>query len=99
MSKKVLFVLVFVLMGLFVLAGCAPQEVEVTRVVTETEEVEVTRVVTETVEVEGEMVEVTRVVEVEKRSTGRRYQGKSRPSYLHRVSLPRHASRSSSSMR
>jgi len=65
-SKKVLFVLVFVLLGLFVLAGCAPQEVEVTRVVTETEEVEVTRVVTETVEVEGEMVEVTRVVEVEK---------------------------------
>ena len=65
MSKKVLFVLVFVLLGLFVLAGCAPQEVEVTRVVTETEEVEVTRVVTETIEVEGEMVEVTRVVEVE----------------------------------
>lgn len=51
-----------------ILAACQPQTVEVTRVVTEvetvTEQVEVTRVVTETVEVEGEMVEVTRVVEV-----------------------------------
>ena len=65
MSKKVLFILVFSLLGLLVLAGCQPQTVEVTRVVTETEQVEVTRVITETIEVEGEEVEVTRIVETE----------------------------------
>lgn len=60
------------ILALFVLVtavACQPQAVEVTRVITETVteqvEVEVTRVVTETIEVEGEMVEVTRVVEVE----------------------------------
>ncbi|MCI0394870.1 MAG: extracellular solute-binding protein [Chloroflexi bacterium] len=55
---------VLVLLTLFVNA-CNPQEVqvEVTRVITETEEVEVTRVITETIEVEGQPVEVTRVVE------------------------------------
>lgn len=66
--KKAWFLIAFVLLMSLVLAGCQPQTVEVTRVVTETEEVqvEVTRVITETVEVEGEgeMVEVTRVVEV-----------------------------------
>ena len=57
----------FLLLVLFIVVACAPQTVEVTRVVTEKEEVqvEVTRVVTETIEVEGETVEVTRVVEVE----------------------------------
>jgi multiple sugar transport system substrate-binding protein len=68
--KKAWFLIALVIMMSLVLAGCQPQtvEVEVTRVITETEEVpvEVTRVITETVEVEveGEMVEVTRVVEV-----------------------------------
>ncbi|UCG25814.1 MAG: carbohydrate ABC transporter substrate-binding protein, partial [Chloroflexota bacterium] len=67
---RVLTLLVFVVIGVLVIAGCQPEAetVEVTRVVTETEtiteEVEVTRVV----EVEGETVteevEVTRVVEV-----------------------------------
>ncbi|MFL7838942.1 MAG: ABC transporter substrate-binding protein [Candidatus Promineifilaceae bacterium] len=48
--------------ALLVLVACAPQTVEVTRVVTEEKEVEVTRVVTETVVEEGQEVEVTRVV-------------------------------------
>jgi multiple sugar transport system substrate-binding protein len=49
--------------SLLLAVGCQPEEVEVTRVVTETEQVEVTRIVTEIVEVEGETVEVTRIVE------------------------------------
>ncbi|MEM9773912.1 MAG: ABC transporter substrate-binding protein [Chloroflexota bacterium] len=69
MSFKRIFWMASALMALAVLAACQPQvvEVEVTRVVTETEEVEV--VVTEIVEVEGETVveevevEVTVVVE------------------------------------
>ncbi len=68
---------VFLFLTIMVLAlmlnACQPTEVEVTRVVTETEtvseEVEVTRVVTEvvteTVIEEGETLEVTRIVEVE----------------------------------
>lgn len=67
MKRFRLLIALLALFGLTMVA-CSPQEVEVTRVVTEvetvTEQVEVTRVVTETVEVEGEMVEVTRVVEV-----------------------------------
>ena len=66
MKKKNSFVVIVVaLLALLIAAGCQPQEVqvEVTRVVTETEQVEVTRVVTEVVEVEGEQVEVTRIVE------------------------------------
>lgn len=62
------FYLIAAVALLFAVTACQPQTVEVTRVVTEvetvTEQVEVTRVVTEQVEVEGEMVEVTRVVEV-----------------------------------
>ncbi|MFW5943176.1 MAG: ABC transporter substrate-binding protein [Chloroflexota bacterium] len=49
---------------ILIAAACSPQTVEVTRVETVTEQVEVTRVITETIEVEGEPVEVTRVVEV-----------------------------------
>jgi iron(III) transport system substrate-binding protein len=49
---------------LLLVSACQSEPVEVTRVVTETQEIEVTRVVTEMVEVEGEMIEVTRVVEV-----------------------------------
>ena len=56
---KKLFILI---VALIVLAACAPQTVEVTRVVTEQTEVEVTRVVTETIVEAGEEVEVTRVV-------------------------------------
>jgi multiple sugar transport system substrate-binding protein len=71
MNHKRFYLLLGILASLVLLAvACQPQvqEVEVTRVVTETiveegETVEVTRVVE--VEVEGEMVEVTRVVEVE----------------------------------
>ncbi|MDJ0754442.1 MAG: extracellular solute-binding protein [Ardenticatenaceae bacterium] len=64
MKRKPLLIVIFLLIA--AAAACAPQTVEVTRVVTETvtEEIEVTRVVTETIEVEGEEVEVTRVVEV-----------------------------------
>ncbi len=66
--KKTWFLIAIALLMSLVLAACQPQtvEVEVTRVVTETEEVpvEVTRVITETIEIEGETVEVTRVVEV-----------------------------------
>ena len=70
MSAKKLFTIILVLLvATAVLAACAPQTVEVTRVVTETvtEAVEVTRVVegevvTEVQEVE---VEVTRIVEME----------------------------------
>ena len=71
MSKRLfLMISLFLLAGL-VLAGCAPQTVEVTRVVTETQTetvteevaVEVTRVVTEMETVTEEVpVEVTRVV-------------------------------------
>ncbi|MCB0035762.1 MAG: ABC transporter substrate-binding protein, partial [Anaerolineales bacterium] len=58
MKKRIaLFLLVLV-----ALVACQPQQIEVTRIVTETEEVEVTRVVTETVVEEGEEVEVTRIV-------------------------------------
>ena len=61
-SQKQFVRLALLLVGLFILAACQPQTVEVTRVVTETEQVEVTRVVTETVTEQGEQVEVTRVV-------------------------------------
>ena len=65
--RHVLSLIGLLLLALFI-AACSPQQVEVTRVVTETEQVEVqvevTRVVTETIEVEGQPVEVTRVVEV-----------------------------------
>jgi multiple sugar transport system substrate-binding protein len=68
-ARKLLTIVLVLLAATAVLAACAPQTVEVTRVVTETvtEEVEVTRVVegevvTETI---TEEVEVTRVVEVE----------------------------------
>ena len=68
MRRVTVFLAAFVLLGL-VLTACAPQtvEVEVTRVVTETEvvteEIEVTRVIEG--EVVTEQVEVTRVIEVE----------------------------------
>jgi multiple sugar transport system substrate-binding protein len=64
--KKVTLILTTILVLVLALTSCQPTEVEVTRVVTETEEVavEVTRVVTEEIIVEGETVEVTRVVEV-----------------------------------
>lgn len=67
MRKASLYLLAILVLGM-ALAACQPQvqEVEVTRVVTETEQVEVTRVITEEVEVPVETaVEVTRVVEVE----------------------------------
>ena len=68
MRRATFLIAAFALFAL-ILTACQPETVEVTRVVTETQEVEVTRVVTETItetiEVEGEMVEVTRVVEVE----------------------------------
>jgi len=72
--KKFWLILFALVILTFVLAGCQPQEVEVTRVVTETEtvteEVEVTRVVTETeTETVTEEVEVTRVVEMEAEPT------------------------------
>lgn len=51
-KKRWALVALFVMLGAVVLAACQP----------EVQEVEVTRVVTETVEVEGEPVEVTRVV-------------------------------------
>ena len=63
MSKlKSFFLVVIVILAVGLLAACAsePEEVEVTRVVTE--QVEVTRIVTEAIEVEGETVEVTRIV-------------------------------------
>ncbi len=61
---KKFYRLIAVMIGLLVLAACQPQEVEVTRVVTETitEEIQVTRIVEG--EVVTESVEVTRVVEV-----------------------------------
>lgn len=64
-TKEVLvkvFSLFFV--GLFILAACSAEPVEVTRVVTETEHVEVTRLVDNPTEV-TRIVEVTREVEVE----------------------------------
>lgn len=68
MKGKHLFLVGVLLTAVLLFVGCQPQEVEVTRVVTETntvtEQVEVTRVITEQIEVEGETVEVTRVVEV-----------------------------------
>jgi multiple sugar transport system substrate-binding protein len=68
MKKRTILMTLLLLVGLAVTA-CSPQTVEVTRVVTETvtETVveTVVETVTETIEVEGEMVEVTRVVEVE----------------------------------
>ncbi|MCA9974621.1 MAG: extracellular solute-binding protein, partial [Anaerolineales bacterium] len=70
--RKSLVLLMALMVLALVMSACQPEVVEVTRVVTEvetvTEEVEVTRVVTETivetVEIEGEMVEVTRIIEV-----------------------------------
>ncbi len=69
MQKRLIFLIGLLLVAVLALAACAPQTVEVTRVVTETdtvtEEVEVTRVVTETETVTEEVevpVEVTRVV-------------------------------------
>ena len=68
MKKKNLIISLFVFLAVFALAACTPQttEVEVTRVVTQTEtvveEIEVTRVVEG--EAVAELVEVTRVVEV-----------------------------------
>lgn len=70
MRKSIIYPVLILILALFI-AGCSPQTVEVTRVVTETVteevEVEVTRVVDgETVvETVTEEVEVTRVVEVE----------------------------------
>ena len=62
---KKIYWLIAILIGMFVLVACQPQEVVVTRVVTETitEEIQVTRIVEG--EVVTESVEVTRVVEVE----------------------------------
>jgi multiple sugar transport system substrate-binding protein len=64
-------ILLLLIVGLLILSACqpaAPETIEVTRVVTETEQVEVTRVVTETITEtvmeQGEEVEVTRIVEV-----------------------------------
>jgi raffinose/stachyose/melibiose transport system substrate-binding protein len=66
MKSKYLVISLVVLLAVMALAACAPQTVEVTRVVTETEtvveEIEVTRVVEG--EVVTEQIEVTRVVEV-----------------------------------
>jgi multiple sugar transport system substrate-binding protein len=72
-NKSTAILLAVMVVGLFVLAACQPQTVEVTRVVTETEtltetvveEVEVTRVVEGEVVTEIQEVEVTRVVEAE----------------------------------
>jgi len=57
---KKIIIAITILAALLVLVACAPQTVEVTRVVTQ--DVEVTRVVTETVVEEGQEIEVTRVV-------------------------------------
>ena len=69
MSKRLILLVGVLLVTVLALAACAPQTVEVTRVVTQTEtqteQVEVTRVVTETETVTEEVevpVEVTRVV-------------------------------------
>ena len=65
-KKSTVFTAVLIfLLAMVALAACQPEEVEVTRIVTETETetVEVTRIVTEIQEVEGETVEVTRIVE------------------------------------
>ena len=69
MSKRLILLVGVLLVAVLALAACAPQTVEVTRVVTQTEtqteQVEVTRVVTETETVTEEVevpVEVTRVV-------------------------------------
>ncbi len=66
MKAKLWRVLLILVSISIILAACSsePEQVEVTRVVTETEQVEVTRVITETIIEEGEEVEVTRVVEV-----------------------------------
>ena len=70
-AKKLVGLLLILLAVTAVLAACAPQTVEVTRVVTETvvetvtEQVEVTRIVEGEVVTEIQEVEVTRVVEVE----------------------------------
>jgi len=66
MKAKLWRVLLILVSISIILAACSsePEEVEVTRIVTETEQVEVTRVITETIIEEGEEVEVTRVVEV-----------------------------------
>jgi peptide/nickel transport system substrate-binding protein len=69
---KGLLLIVLAMVALVILAACAPQTVEVTRVVTETEtitetvteEVEVTRVVEGEVVTEVQEVEVTRIVEM-----------------------------------
>ena len=66
MKSKYFVISLVLLLAVMALAACAPQTVEVTRVVTETEtvveEVEVTRVVDG--EVVTEQIEVTRIVEV-----------------------------------
>lgn len=72
--KKIFMFVVFVLLSAMIFVACTPEEVEVTRVVTETEtvtetiteEVEVTRIVEGEVvtEIEEVEVEVTRIVEV-----------------------------------
>ncbi|MFN2106548.1 MAG: hypothetical protein ACK2UJ_16850, partial [Candidatus Promineifilaceae bacterium] len=66
MSKRLILLIGVLLVAILALAACAPQTVEVTRVVTQTEtqteQVEVTRVVTETETVTEEVevpVEVT----------------------------------------
>ncbi len=63
--RKFIFYLALFVATSLILVACQPEEVQVTRIVTETitEQVEVTRVVEG--EVVTEMVEVTRVVEVE----------------------------------
>lgn len=60
---KLIKLLVLSVLFVALVSACQPETVEVTRVITE--QIEVTRVVTETIEVEGEMVEVTRIVEAE----------------------------------
>ncbi len=71
MKSKFLTISLVILLALIALVACAPQEVEVTRIVTEvqtetvTEEIEVTRIVEGEAVTEVQEVEVTRVVEVE----------------------------------
>ena len=68
MRHKIFSLLILLIVAGLLLVACQPEEVEVTRVVTETEtiteEVEVTRIVEGEVVTEVQEVEVTRVVEV-----------------------------------
>lgn len=67
MNRNRLALALFIALAALMAVACAPQTVEVTRVVTETSEVEVTRIVEETVTEQVEVpveVEVTRIVEV-----------------------------------